>query len=200
MAIKEQCSRCTQFNVSADTCCRTGSVPHYDNHSCEFYSREVGNINLSKRIRINLDKDNDPVSAASSMPIPSTSTLPYAPSQQTGAYNPNINGNTTPGKMFSHPFSFNGRIRRLEYCLSYIIYIVWDVIYSAVLETDSSFGIALCLISLVPASWFIYAQGAKRCHDRDNSGWYQLIPFYVFWMMFADGDSGQNTYGPNPKK
>jgi uncharacterized membrane protein YhaH (DUF805 family) len=43
------------------------------------------------------------------------------------------------------------------------------------------------------------AQGAKRCHDRGNSGWYLLIPFYVFWMLFADSDIGANEYGLNPK-
>jgi uncharacterized membrane protein YhaH (DUF805 family) len=43
------------------------------------------------------------------------------------------------------------------------------------------------------------AQGAKRCHDRNNSGWYQLIPFYFIWILFGDSDTGFNDYGPNPK-
>jgi len=43
------------------------------------------------------------------------------------------------------------------------------------------------------------AQAAKRCHDRNNSGWWKLIPFYGFWMLFADGDIGDNDYGENPK-
>jgi uncharacterized membrane protein YhaH (DUF805 family) len=47
--------------------------------------------------------------------------------------------------------------------------------------------------------WFFLAQGAKRCHDRGNSGWYLLIPFYFLWMLFADGEIGQNDFGPNPK-
>ena len=28
-------------------------------------------------------------------------------------------------KMFAHPFSFKGRIRRKEFVLSYIIYLIW---------------------------------------------------------------------------
>jgi uncharacterized membrane protein YhaH (DUF805 family) len=43
------------------------------------------------------------------------------------------------------------------------------------------------------------AQGAKRCHDRGNSGIWQIIPFYGLWMLFADGDLGRNEYGANPK-
>lgn len=57
----------------------------------------------------------------------------------------------------------------------------------------------LFLIALIPAYWFAFAQGAKRCHDRDNSGWFQLIPFFGLWMLFADGFHGPNQYGNNPK-
>lgn len=52
---------------------------------------------------------------------------------------------------------------------------------------------------LVPYCWFIWAQGAKRCHDRGNSGWYQIIPFYGFWMLFAEGETTANEYGNSPK-
>lgn len=101
--------------------------------------------------------------------------------------------------MFSQSFSFKGRIRRLEYGLSYIIYSVWYGIISVAVEEESVVGSIICLITFVPAIWFMLAQGCKRCHDRDNSGWYQIIPFYFLWMLFADGDVGDNDYGPNPK-
>ena len=39
----------------------------------------------------------------------------------------------------------------------------------------------------------------KRCHDLGNSGWFQLIPLYGFWMIFQDGIKGNNEYGINPK-
>ena len=55
------------------------------------------------------------------------------------------------------------------------------------------------LLSLFPMIWILYAQGAKRCHDRGNSGWFQIIPFYVFWMIFAEGESNTNQYGESPK-
>ncbi|RLZ10746.1 DUF805 domain-containing protein [Faecalibacter macacae] len=100
--------------------------------------------------------------------------------------------------MFKNPFSFEGRIRRLEYGLSYIIYAIICIIPSILLEINESL-VWIAIILYVPFVWFIIAQGAKRCHDRGNSGWYQLIPFYGLWMLFGDGEHGENEYGENPK-
>jgi uncharacterized membrane protein YhaH (DUF805 family) len=97
--------------------------------------------------------------------------------------------------MFKQPFSFDGRIRRTELCLSYLIYGFVVGILSAVAA-----GSPVFLILYIPAIWFLWAQNAKRCHDRGNSGWWQLIPFYSLWLMFADGMPGINEYGPNPKE
>ena len=96
--------------------------------------------------------------------------------------------------MFRNPFSFDGRIRRLEYGISFIIFYIRNNIFVA-LATEEP----LLIILLIPSLWFTWAQGAKRCHDRGNSGFYQIIPFYGFWMLFADGDIGSNEYGENPK-
>lgn len=103
-------------------------------------------------------------------------------------------------RMFAHPFSFHGRIRRLEYGLSYIIYTIWYCFGSAYSEADEEgTGAIFFLVTLIPFLWFILAQGCKRCHDCNNSGLYQIIPFYVLWLLFADGEIGENDYGPNPK-
>ena len=105
--------------------------------------------------------------------------------------------------MFSNPFSFSGRIRRLEYGLSFIIYEVWNVlsamIVGSIKNADGSL-ILLYYMLLIPGWWFLWAQGAKRCHDRGNSGWYQLIPFYGLVMLFGGGDYGPNDYGLDPKR
>ncbi len=99
--------------------------------------------------------------------------------------------------MFKNPFSFNGRIRRTEYGISYLIYMgVYLAIAYGMASTDMN---PVLLVVYIPLIWFLLAQGAKRCHDRGNSGWYQLIPLYVFWLVFADGEVGHNEYGPNPK-
>jgi uncharacterized membrane protein YhaH (DUF805 family) len=100
--------------------------------------------------------------------------------------------------MFLYPFSFEGRIRRTEYWLSLIISAAFPFIIDFfIVFTGINEGIMYVL--LIPEYWFIFAQGAKRCHDIGNSGWYQIIPFYGLWMLFVDSKNGINKYGPNPK-
>lgn len=100
-----------------------------------------------------------------------------------------------PG-LFAHPFSFNGRIGRLEYWISYILSYVCSYVTGFIAGASN---IPAFLILLIPIYWFLWAQGAKRCHDRDNSGWYQIIPFYFLVMLFGGGNDFKNNYGPEPK-
>jgi uncharacterized membrane protein YhaH (DUF805 family) len=101
-------------------------------------------------------------------------------------------------RMFQNPFSIKGRIRRLEYGISYLIYLAYYFFIVSIVGF-AELNEAFIFILLLPAYWFLIAQGTKRCHDRDNSGWYQLIPFYGLWMLFGGSDYGENYYGPNPK-
>lgn len=147
------------------------------------------------------------------MDIPSEITIPAAPIVTATAaptFEPvkqevssTSNTPTISNKgMFKRPFSFNGRIRRTEYCLSFLIYMIWYVVVNVMMETpDPSVEASVfILISFIPMIWFLWAQNAKRCHDRGNSGWYQLIPFYFLVLLFGDGDEGENEYGDNPKE
>lgn len=114
-----------------------------------------------------------------------------------------INIESKPG-MFRNPFSFKGRIRRTEYGLSLIICFFLNLLMQgmvgAAAESDAAAVLLiLYFIMFIPYCWFIWAQGAKRCHDRGNSGWYQIIPFYGFWLLFAKGEAGTNEYGNSPK-
>ena len=98
--------------------------------------------------------------------------------------------------MFERPFSFNGRIRRTEYGISMILYIIAASIMSVAGTAESS----ATTLFYIPLLWFLWAQGAKRCHDLGNNGWWQIIPFYGLWLLFQDGQRGGNEYGEDPKQ
>lgn len=110
------------------------------------------------------------------------------------------------GSFWEHLFSFKGRIRRSEYCFTYLsccllLYAIYNVLvfnYIGMMEINEYIAILLGLL-FIPTLWILYAQGAKRCHDRGNPGWYQLIPLYIFIMLFGDGERGSNEYGASPK-
>jgi uncharacterized membrane protein YhaH (DUF805 family) len=108
--------------------------------------------------------------------------------------------------MFKNPFSFEGRIRRLEYwftgfiCSIYLFSAVLLLRLLGVVGGNDGFwdGMAFVLV-IIPAIWFNLSQTAKRCHDRGSSGWWMLIPFYNLILLFGDSEVGDNEYGPNPK-
>jgi uncharacterized membrane protein YhaH (DUF805 family) len=100
--------------------------------------------------------------------------------------------------MFSNLFSFDGRIRRTEYGFTLIIYAVLWFIIGFIAASKSSFSIIG--LAYIPLVWMLWAQGAKRCHDLGKNGWWQIIPFYVFWLIFQDGEAEVNQYGDNPKE
>ena len=150
---------------------------------------------------------------ASDIVIPSEITLPQAPvitatasptfgAEQKDVLSVKESSSFSNKGMFKRPFSFNGRIRRLEYGISFIIYFIWYVVIDVMSKTSDPSPAAsiFILVSFIPMIWFLWAQNAKRCHDRGNSGWYQLIPFYFFVLLFGDGDEGENEYGDNPKE
>jgi uncharacterized membrane protein YhaH (DUF805 family) len=100
--------------------------------------------------------------------------------------------------MFEAPFSFDGRIRRTEYGITIIINGVVMMVLSGIMAASNG-DAAFLLLAYIPMLWFGWAQGAKRCHDLGNNGWWQIIPFYGFWLLFQEGELGQNEYGGNPK-
>jgi len=103
--------------------------------------------------------------------------------------------------MFKNPFSFNGRIRRQEYWISLIIFIIYLILISVCLDIADTKGNSqiLPLAFAIPGFWFFIAQRTKRCHDRSVNGGWQLIPFYGWILLLGDSDPGENEYGPNPK-
>lgn len=160
---------CKSFN--GNVCLLTNVAPYYNQTSCERYTKRG----------IILDKGNSS-SPITPQPTNNVATEPIFVKQG----------------MFSQPFSFSGRIRRLEYFISGILAYIYALMIGFFVGASGG-GEGTMYLFLIPAYWFIWAQGAKRCHDRGNSGWYQLIPFYGLWMLFGDGDEFENEYGPDPK-
>lgn len=116
--------------------------------------------------------------------------------------------------MFKAPFSFNGRIRRIEYFLSGIVFsclVCFLGLFAFIIgeATGSSGGWIielLAILSSVASVWFSLAQGVKRLHDLNKSGWWILlccVPvvgwIFGLYMLFADGTVGPNQYGEDPK-
>lgn len=101
--------------------------------------------------------------------------------------------------MFKNTFSFEGRIRRTEYGITFIICFTTIVMINFIADTFTT-GAAWLLIALyIPAAWFLLAQGTKRCHDVGKSGWWQLVPFYAFFLLLQEGDKTVNKFGISPR-
>lgn len=102
---------------------------------------------------------------------------------------------------FKHYFSFDGRIGRLEYFLSYVLVTVYAYLADLFpegtdeLSADMWALLLMWLLLLIPMLWMLLAQGAKRCHDIGVSGWFQLIPLFYLWLFVAKGDAESNKYG-----
>ena len=95
-------------------------------------------------------------------------------------------------------FSFSGRIGRTAYGLSLIICTLLSIlILTSILQTKGN--TAFLVLLYIPIGWFALAQGAKRCHDLGNSGWFQWIPFYYLVLLFGKGDKEANYYGESLK-
>ena len=134
----------------------------------------------------------------------------HTPDNDCGFYNPLDDSDckeyelpyNNPTGLFKRPFSFKGRIRRLEYCMTYFLWFLYNLPMKLVEDGDElPLGFYLLWLALaIPILWITLAQGAKRCHDLGNNGLFQFIPLYVLWMLFADGTDGVNRFGTSPKK
>ena len=111
--------------------------------------------------------------------------------------------------------SFEGRIGRQTYWLKYVLpYVVILIVLSIVdgvsgLMIDDGMGGGIGILSTIFSLlgiWFGLAAGAKRCHDRGRSGWFQaimLIPIIGgIWLLvelgFLKGTEGANRFGSDP--
>lgn len=102
--------------------------------------------------------------------------------------------------MIQNPFSFEGRIRRSEYGVSLVIFFTVNLMITAMMGNVKISHLEILGLGYIPAVWFLLAQGAKRSHDLEKTGWWQIIPYYGLWFLLKEGKPGSNEYGKDPKK
>lgn len=88
--------------------------------------------------------------------------------------------------MFKHPFSYRGKIGRKEYALSILFMFIITYPIPIILANYPEYGY-YPLIAFFPVLLFLLAQSVKRSHDTGRSGWYVLIPFFIFVLLFEKG-------------
>lgn len=101
---------------------------------------------------------------------------------------------------------FDGRARRQEYWMFFLINIIIAIVISILEGMVGSPGIISTLYSfavLLPG----IAVSVRRLHDTDRSGWWlwiSLIPLLgllvLLFFVIQEGHPGTNQYGPNPKE
>lgn len=94
---------------------------------------------------------------------------------------------------------FDGRATRSEYWWFYLSFLVVYIIL-IVVDPSQMIGGIFNLAMLVPS----LTAGARRLHDTDRSGWWQLIAITiigipVLWYFLASkGTPGDNRFGAAP--
>jgi uncharacterized membrane protein YhaH (DUF805 family) len=113
-------------------------------------------------------------------------------------------------------FAFDGRLRRRDYwLLSVGVYLallfaisLLGVLTGADFDDPDDLVAALILFVVgLAALWPSMALTVKRCHDRNQSGWWSLLSLIPliggFWALLnlgiMDGSQGPNRFGPSPK-
>ncbi len=115
-------------------------------------------------------------------------------------------------KVLKQYADFNGRVRRKEYWMFVLFYIIFA--FTAMI-LDNIFGIAIkgvgygpiyllyCLFLFIPS----FAVSVRRLHDIGKSGWMILIALipvigaiWLLVLMCIDSNPKENKYGANPKK
>ena len=112
-------------------------------------------------------------------------------------------------------FSFNGRIGRQTWWLSHLALLIplcgIGIFAAVVAPKDAAPSGAIAFLGLATLVWFAtylwagFCLNAKRWHDTDKSGWWQLIgaiPLIGIWALiengFLRGTEGPNRFGPDP--
>ena len=94
---------------------------------------------------------------------------------------------------------FTGRARRQEYWFFYLFSTLINIVLNMVEGAVGGPGIAAGIYGLAVLIPTI-AAGIRRMHDTDHSGWWILCPIVNLVFACTDGTSGDNRFGPDPKR
>jgi uncharacterized membrane protein YhaH (DUF805 family) len=105
-------------------------------------------------------------------------------------------------RWLSFYFSFHGRVSRKAYVLYLFLPWWFTIVLTLLLSSPLWFDNAL-LIAYGLLFWPSIAVGTKRYHDRNRSGWFQLLslipivgPLWVnVELAFFPGTKGANSFG-----
>jgi uncharacterized membrane protein YhaH (DUF805 family) len=106
-------------------------------------------------------------------------------------------------KVLSNYTNFEGRARRKEYWMFFLISLIISVILQVLDFTFFGMDNELNPISTIYSLAVLLpniAVSIRRMHDQNKSGWYILIPIYNIVLFATEGDSGENDYGSDPKE
>ena len=101
--------------------------------------------------------------------------------------------------VFENYANFNGRARRREYWMFFLLNII--ISYGLLFGLGFISPKLIIISSLYSLAVLIpgFAVGVRRMHDIGKSGWFILIPIYNIVLLATEGEKGPNQYGADPK-
>ena len=105
------------------------------------------------------------------------------------------------GNLTNLLFTVDGRIKRKTFWFAQLVCFIAEVAIFLLSIISPLFNVLLLAVL-----WALIAVSAKRFHDREKSGWWQLIsiiPIIGWLWLFIElgclkGTTGANKYGPDP--
>jgi uncharacterized membrane protein YhaH (DUF805 family) len=101
-------------------------------------------------------------------------------------------------------FSFQGRIPRKAYWKMFFIPMLLAGFIVGIFGAALKLGDWTLIVFQLAIIWPAIAAGAKRLHDTDRSGWWQLISIIpvlglvMLYFFVIRGTEGENKYGGDP--
>ncbi|HEY1170967.1 MAG TPA: DUF805 domain-containing protein [Verrucomicrobiae bacterium] len=95
-------------------------------------------------------------------------------------------------------FSLKGRMRRIHFCIIYLIFVLITVGFSS-LQLHPVYNLSVLILLLKAA---IIPPSVRRIHDMGYSGWFVIgvlaVPYAVLLLLFIPPDAS-NEFGPDPR-